>query len=132
MDSNGPFKYESVFCGPPMFGKLSLPGILQWVAYHRYHAGFDHFILYDSGAFTNDFRLAFDPLVDEGVVTVQDFREALQYDIWAQNQVSFCCPHPPVRLVSTPRGRGHCHCAGLSRGATGHLGAEPGWCFFSC
>jgi len=49
-DSDGPFRHETLFCGPPMFGDFSIPSLLQWVAYHRYHAGMEHFILYDTGA----------------------------------------------------------------------------------
>lgn len=33
-----------------MFGDFSIPSLLQWIPYHRYHAGMDHFILYDTGA----------------------------------------------------------------------------------
>lgn len=45
----GPFKYDLVHCGPPSFGKISGPGVQQWVTYHRYVAAFDHFYFYDAG-----------------------------------------------------------------------------------
>lgn len=41
---------------------------------------------------TEEFQAALNPLVAEGLVTVQDFKEGLQYDVWAQNQVT---PRPP-------------------------------------
>lgn len=87
-DARGLFAREVVFCGPPMFGEQRAQSTLQWIQYHRHTAGYAHFVLYDAGALTPPALAALEPLAAEGLLSVTDFREIVQFNVWAQGQVS--------------------------------------------
>ncbi|GJP51134.1 hypothetical protein CLOM_g10301, partial [Closterium sp. NIES-68] len=79
---DGPLPFRFAFCGPPMHAEMEQRSVLQFVDYHRLAAGYDHFVLYDATGVPPALTAALQPLLDAGLLTVADFREAYQYDSW--------------------------------------------------
>ncbi|CAI5515968.1 unnamed protein product [Closterium sp. Naga37s-1] len=85
-NGTGPMPYRFAYCGPPMHMEMEQRSVQQFVHYHRYAAGYDHFQLYDATAVTPALTAALQPLMDDGLLSIADFREAYQFDSWYFSQ----------------------------------------------
>lgn len=82
----GPFEHKVAFCSQPMRGLWHLQGIVQFIVYHQYNAGFEHFHLYNAGLKNTDFEATIEPLVKQGVITTTDFQDIEKFDFWQHGQ----------------------------------------------
>ncbi|CAI5533275.1 unnamed protein product, partial [Closterium sp. Naga37s-1] len=85
-NGTGPMPYRLAYCGPPMHAEMEQRSVQQFIAYHRYAAGYDHLQLYDATAVTPALTAALQPLMDDGLLTIADFRQAYQFDSWYFSQ----------------------------------------------
>ncbi|CAI5472783.1 unnamed protein product, partial [Closterium sp. Yama58-4] len=85
-NGTGPMAYHVAYCGPPMHMEMEQRSVHQFIHYHRYAAGYDHFRLYDATAVTPALTAALQPLMDDGLLSIADFREAYQFDSWYFSQ----------------------------------------------
>ncbi|CAI5972106.1 unnamed protein product [Closterium sp. NIES-64] len=85
-NGTGPMPYHFAYCGPPMHAEMEQRSVQQFIAYHRYAAGYDHLQLYDATAVTPALTAALQPLMDDGLLTIADFRQAYQFDSWYFSQ----------------------------------------------
>ncbi|CAI7901737.1 unnamed protein product [Closterium sp. NIES-54] len=85
-NGTGPMPYRFAYCGPPMHMEMEQRSVQQFIHYHRYAAGYDHFQLYDATAVTPALTAALQPLMDDGLLSMADFREAYEFDSWYFSQ----------------------------------------------
>ncbi|MCO5601716.1 hypothetical protein L7F22_055839 [Adiantum nelumboides] len=82
-----PYPYDFVYCGSPLYGKLNVQRVREWMAYHvKMFGKRTHFFLYDAGGITEGAAKALRPWQKRGYVTVQDIREQERYDGYYHNQ----------------------------------------------
>lgn len=83
---NDQFKYNLMFCGPPMYGQMNAHLVREWLDYHRAYMGADHFIFYDAGALRGDTIHAIEAYLKAGMVSITNFRESAHWDVWLYAQ----------------------------------------------
>ncbi|KAH7421973.1 hypothetical protein KP509_13G084100 [Ceratopteris richardii] len=82
-----PYQYEFVFCGSPLFGRLSAQRIREWITYHAKLFGKNaHFFMYDVGGMTDSVWKVLAPWLKLGYVTVHDIRDLDKFDGYYHNQ----------------------------------------------
>ncbi|CAM6102638.1 unnamed protein product [Calypogeia fissa] len=76
-----PFKYDFMYCGSPLYGKISPQRVREWIAWHARILGpRSHFILYDGGGLHDDVRKVLAPWVKLGRVSIMNYRQEARYD----------------------------------------------------
>ncbi|KAH6796063.1 hypothetical protein C2S51_037049 [Perilla frutescens var. frutescens] len=79
--------YDYVYCGSPLYGKLSPARVREWVAYHvRLLGKKSHFVMHDAGGVHEGVREVLRPWMEKGFVSLQDVREQESFDGYYHNQ----------------------------------------------
>ncbi|CAI6009155.1 unnamed protein product, partial [Closterium sp. NIES-65] len=81
-----PLPWRVAFCSSTLYAEVEERSVLQFIHYHRYAGGYDHFVLYDTVGLPPSLMAMLQPMLDEGLVTVSDFTQAYQFDAWFYSQ----------------------------------------------
>ncbi|OMO68910.1 hypothetical protein CCACVL1_19775 [Corchorus capsularis] len=80
-------KYDYLYCGSSLYGKLSPQRLREWIAYHvRLFGERSHFVIHDAGGVHEEVLEVLKPWMELGYVTLQDIREQERFDGYYHNQ----------------------------------------------
>ncbi|CAN1828580.1 Galactan beta-1,4-galactosyltransferase GALS2 [Linum perenne] len=80
-------KYDYLYCGSSLYGKLSPQRVREWIAYHvRLFGTRSHFVIHDAGGVYDEVYEVLKPWMDLGYVTLQDIRDQERFDGYYHNQ----------------------------------------------
>ncbi|EOX96811.1 hypothetical protein QUC31_015973 [Theobroma cacao] len=80
-------KYDYLYCGSSLYGKLSPQRVREWIAYHvRLFGERSHFVIHDAGGVHEEVLEVLRPWMELGYVTLQDIREQERFDGYYHNQ----------------------------------------------
>ncbi|CAI5459255.1 unnamed protein product [Closterium sp. Yama58-4] len=82
----GPLPWRMAYCGSTLYAELAERSVIQFIHYHRYAGGYDHFVFYDTVGLAPSLMASLQPMLDDGLVTVSDFTQSYQFDAWFYSQ----------------------------------------------
>ncbi|CAM6103785.1 unnamed protein product [Calypogeia fissa] len=83
---DAPFRYDYLYCGPPLHGKISPHRAREWMAYHMRLFGENaHFIFYDAGGIDDVVWRVWKPWMKLGRVTILNVRMQARYRAFSTN-----------------------------------------------